>query len=633
VFNSIQEKKRNIKTFIKKQTELDTLRFITCGSVDDGKSTLIGRMLYESKMIFSDQLTSLKNDSIRTESNDIDIDFSLLMDGLSAEREQGITIDVAYRFFSSNLRKFIVADTPGHEQYTKNMVTGASTSKLAIILIDAEKGILPQTMRHSFICSLLGIKNIILAINKMDLVGYKSEIFYDIESKYKKVIKNLNFNQVVSIPLSALKGDNLTSISNNMKWYIGPTLFSYLETVKINDDKNNIFRFSVQWVNRPNSKFRGYSGTINSGQLKKGDKIIALPSHEKAIVKDIILYKTSFLKANTGSSVTILLDREIDISRGDILISGKQKLLNSDQFETKIIWMDKIPGYIGRTYLIKIANKTMGAQITNIKYKININTFAHESSSELNQNDISVITISIDKSIPFENFDSCPSLGSFILIDKITNNTIAAGMINFSLRRANNIHTQNLDITKKSRQRLNAHKSKVLWFTGLSGSGKSSIANALEKELYKKGIRTYILDGDNIRKGLNKDLGFSNADRVENIRRIAEMSKILVDSGIVVLSAFISPFRAEREMARLLFKKGEFIEIFVNASLETVESRDPKGLYKKARKGEIPNFTGLDSPYEDPLNPEIILDTNSKTIEENIEYLMNKLDFSFIDIK
>ena len=629
--NSVEDNEINIKNFIKNQSALDTLRFITCGSVDDGKSTLIGRMLYESKMIFADQLATLKKDTIQTENNEDIIDYSLLLDGLSAEREQGITIDVAYRYFSTNVRKFIVADTPGHEQYTKNMVTGASTAQLAIILIDAKKGILPQTMRHSFICSLLGIKNIVLAINKMDLVEYKEEIYDKLKKEYNQQVKTLNFEKIISIPLSALKGDNLTAHSDNMKWYIGPTLFSYLESVKINhNNSNDPFRFSVQWVNRPNSEYRGYSGIINSGVIKKGDKIIALPSNEEAKVKDIILYKTSFLKATAGTSVTISLDRELDISRGDIIVSEKNPCAISDQFDTKIIWMDKMPGYIGRSYFIKIANKTLTAQITNIKYKINITSFAHEVSSELRQNDISIITLSLNKSIPFEPYSKCSSLGSFILIDKISNNTIAAGIINFSLHRAKNLSYQNLDIKKSSRHLLNSHVSKVLWLTGLSGSGKSTLANSLEKKLYAKGIRTYVLDGDNIRKSLNKDLGFSNADRVENIRRIAEVSKILVDSGIVVITAFISPFRAEREMARLLFEKNEFIEIYVNASLETAEFRDPKGLYKRARKGEILNFTGIDSPYEAPDKPEIILDTNSQSIEDNIEYLLKNLNFDLI---
>jgi len=631
VSNSVEDNEINIKNFIKNQSALDTLRFITCGSVDDGKSTLIGRMLYESKMIFADQLATLKKDTIQTENNEDIIDYSLLLDGLSAEREQGITIDVAYRYFSTNVRKFIVADTPGHEQYTKNMVTGASTAQLAIILIDAKKGILPQTMRHSFICSLLGIKNIVLAINKMDLVEYKEEIYDKLKKEYNQQVKTLNFEKIISIPLSALKGDNLTAHSDNMKWYIGPTLFSYLESVKINhNNSNDPFRFSVQWVNRPNSEYRGYSGIINSGVIKKGDKIIALPSNEEAKVKDIILYKTSFLKATAGTSVTISLDRELDISRGDIIVSEKNPCAISDQFDTKIIWMDKMPGYIGRSYFIKIANKTLTAQITNIKYKINITSFAHEVSSELRQNDISIITLSLNKSIPFEPYSKCSSLGSFILIDKISNNTIAAGIINFSLHRAKNLSYQNLDIKKSSRHLLNSHVSKVLWLTGLSGSGKSTLANSLEKKLYAKGIRTYVLDGDNIRKSLNKDLGFSNADRVENIRRIAEVSKILVDSGIVVITAFISPFRAEREMARLLFEKNEFIEIYVNASLETAEFRDPKGLYKRARKGEILNFTGIDSPYEAPDKPEIILDTNSQSIEDNIEYLLKNLNFDLI---
>lgn len=626
--NKVEDNEINIKNFIKNQSALDTLRFITCGSVDDGKSTLIGRMLYESKMIFADQLDTLKKDTIQTENNEDIIDYSLLLDGLSAEREQGITIDVAYRYFSTNIRKFIVADTPGHEQYTKNMVTGASTAQLAIILIDAKKGILPQTMRHSFICSLLGIKNIVLAINKMDLIEYKKEIYSKLEKEYNQKVKTLNFDKIISIPLSALKGDNLTTQSNNMKWYVGPTLFSYLESVKINqNNSNDPFRFSVQWVNRPNSEYRGYSGIINSGVIKKGDKIITLPSNEEAKVKDIIIYQTSFLKATAGTSVTISLDRELDISRGDIIVSEKNICAISDQFETKIIWMDKIPGYIGRSYFIKIANKTLTAQITNIKHKINITSFANEVSSELRQNDISVINLSLNKPIPFEPYSKCSSLGSFILIDKISNNTLGAGIINFSLHRAKNLYYQKLDIKKSSRHLLNSHVSKVLWLTGLSGSGKSTIANNLEKKLYAKGIRTYVLDGDNVRKGLNKDLGFSNMDRVENIRRLAEVSKILVDSGIVVITAFISPFKAERDMARLLFEKNEFIEIYVNASLETAESRDPKGLYKRARRGEIPNFTGINSPYEAPENPEIILNTNSQSIEESTEYLLKNINF------
>ncbi len=617
-----------VNIYLAEQASLDTLRFITCGSVDDGKSTLIGRMLYEAQVIFEDQVASLKNDSKKVGTQGDDIDFALLVDGLSAEREQGITIDVAYRFFATDRRKFIVADTPGHEQYTRNMVTGASTADIAVILIDARQGVLTQTRRHSMICSVLGIKNVVLAINKMDLVEYSKERFNEIEVDYHAFAKALNFEQITAIPVSALTGANIIERSTATAWYHGPTLMGFLETVERQIHKtNHPLRLPVQWVNRPHLNFCGFSGRLESGFAKVGDDVRILPSGEVAKIKEIILFKEHLKLAEAGRSVTLRLDREVDVSRGDVIVSSEIPCEVSDQFEIELVWMGQEPGYLGRSYWMKLGTRTVSAQITDIKYKININTFEHLSAAKLKLNDLCVVTIKTDRLVAFEAYNTCPGMGSLILIDRMHNQTVAAGMIKFSLRRASNIHRQKLDINKEARRLMNGHSSKVLWFTGLSGSGKSTISNALEKALYEQGIRTYILDGDNIRHGLNKDLGFTDADRVENIRRISEVAKLMVDSGIVVLTAFISPFRAERDMARSMFEENEFVEIFIDTPLEVAESRDPKGLYKKARSGELPNFTGISSPYEVPEKPDIVVSTVDNNVDVIVKSLLDKLEF------
>lgn len=617
-----------VNAYLKEQASLDTLRFITCGSVDDGKSTLIGRMLYEAQMIFDDQVASLQNDSKKMGTQGGDIDFALLVDGLAAEREQGITIDVAYRFFSTDRRKFIVADTPGHEQYTRNMVTGASTADAAVILVDARQGVLTQTRRHSIICSSLGIKKVVLAINKMDLVSYKEETYNQIVEDYRKFAEQLDFEEITPIPMSALKGANVVERAKETQWYHGPTLLGYLETVDVRNSMNaHPLRFPVQWVNRPNLNFRGFSGSLEAGQAHVGQSVRILPSGETANITDIVLFKRSLSKAEFGQSVTITLDREVDASRGDVIVAADAPCEVSDQFELQLVWMDQEPGYLGRSYWMKIGNQLVNAQITDIKHKININTFEHLSAQKLELNDLSVVTLKTDKPIPYEAYKACPGLGGLILIDRMSNQTVAAGMIQFALRRAKNVHLQKLDVDKEARRHMNGHTSKVLWFTGLSGSGKSTIANALEKALHERGVRTYILDGDNIRHGLNKDLGFTDADRIENIRRISEVAKLMVDAGIVVLTAFISPFRTERDMAREMFEEGEFVEIHVDTPLEVAESRDPKGLYKKARRGQLPHFTGIDSPYEAPLSPDVRVSTVERDVEEIVTELMTYLEF------
>ena len=612
-----------ISKYLKSQASLNLLRFITCGSVDDGKSTLIGRMLYESQMIFDDQVASLKNDSKKYGTQGENIDFALLVDGLSAEREQGITIDVAYRFFSSSKRKFIVADTPGHEQYTRNMATGASTAELAILLVDARNGILTQTKRHSFIVSLLGIKNIVLAINKMDLVNYDKNIYEKIGSEYKLFSKKLNFENIQSIPISALKGDNIHKKSKYMKWYNDKTLFDYLETTRTKIQSSDSFVLPVQSVNRPNLNFRGYSGTIAEGKIRKGDELISLPSNQKVKVKDIFVGERSLKTANLKQSITLTIDKEIDTSRGDILCSKNSSVDMADQFNVNVIWMSENKGFTGRTYLAKIHNISTSIKIMNIKKIYDVNTLEFAAGNELKLNDVAEISISLNKTIPFSTFKENKILGSLIIIDPINNQTIGMGMINFSLRRSQNIQLQNLTINKNLREKINGHKGQVLWMTGLSGSGKSTIANELEKILYSQGKKTYILDGDNIRHGLNKDLGFTDKDRVENIRRVAEVAKLMCDAGLIVITAFISPFRLEREMARSLFEKNDFKEIYISTPLKVAEKRDPKGLYKKARQGKIPNFTGIDSIYEKPINPELEIDTSKVSLSKAVKKILN----------
>ena len=612
-----------ISKYLKSQASLNLLRFITCGSVDDGKSTLIGRMLYESQMIFDDQVASLKNDSKKYGTQGENIDFALLVDGLSAEREQGITIDVAYRFFSSSKRKFIVADTPGHEQYTRNMATGASTAELAILLVDARNGILTQTKRHSFIVSLLGIKNIVLAINKMDLVNYDKNIYEKISSEYKLFSKKLNFKNIQSIPISALKGDNIHKKSKYMKWYNDKTLFDYLETTTTKIQSSDSFVLPVQNVNRPNLNFRGYSGTIAEGKIRKGDELISLPSNQKVKVKDIFVGERSLKTANLRQSITLTIDKEIDTSRGDILCSKNSSVDMADQFNVNVIWMSENKGFTGRTYLAKIHNISTSIKIMNIKKIYDVNTLEFTAGNELQLNDVAEISISFNKTVPFSTFKENKILGSFIIIDPINNQTMGMGMINFSLRRSQNIQLQNLTINKNLREKINGHKGQVLWMTGLSGSGKSTIANELEKILYSQGKKTYILDGDNIRHGLNKDLGFTDKDRVENIRRVAEVAKLMCDAGLIVITAFISPFRLEREMARSLFEKNDFKEIYISTPLKVAEKRDPKGLYKKARQGKIPNFTGIDSIYEKPINPELEIDTSKVSLSKAVKKILN----------
>ena len=613
-----------VDAYIDNQAQLDLLRFITCGSVDDGKSTLIGRMLFEAQLIFEDQITSLQSDSKKVGTQRGDIDFALLVDGLAAEREQGITIDVAYRFFNTDRRKFIVADTPGHEQYTRNMVTGASTADVAIILVDASQGILTQTKRHSFIASLLGIQHVVLAVNKMDLVDYSNQVYDEICAAYEPLQSQLQFKSVTAIPVSALKGDNVIERSRNITWYQGPTLLGFLETVEVRQSlHDHPFRFPVQWVNRPTSDFRGFSGTVIAGEIQRGDEVVALPSGQSAKIEEIVLFEDKLDKALTDQAVTLTLDREIDLSRGDLISSIEQPCGVSDQFEAELVWMDTNEGFVGRNYHFQLASNAANATISEIKHKYDVNSLEHFSGKSLELNEIARVQIHLDKKVPFERYDECPSLGAFVLVDRYSNATVAAGMICYQLRRASNIHKENLSIDRDSREKLAGHKGKVIWLTGLSGSGKSTIANAAETILHGQGFRTYILDGDNVRHGLTKDLGFTAADRVENIRRTAEVAKLFLDAGVIVLVSFISPFRAERDMARGLFDPSDFMEVFIDVSLDVAESRDPKGLYKKARRGELPNFTGIDSAYEAPENPELILKTGELSISEAAEKLVD----------
>ncbi len=585
------------------------LRFITCGSVDDGKSTLIGRLLYDTKLLYEDQLAALEADSKKVGTQGDKIDFALLVDGLAAEREQGITIDVAYRFFSTEKRKFIVADTPGHEQYTRNMATGASTADVAVILIDARQGVLKQTRRHSFIASLLGIRHIVVAVNKMDIVGYSQAVFDRIEADYRAFAGKLSFESIVAIPMSALEGDNITTKSANTRWFNGPALLPYLETIEVESGREDLpFRLPVQWVNRPNLDFRGFSGTIASGAVKPGDEVVVIPSGRRSSVKRIVTQDGDLPAAGPHRAVTLTLADEIDISRGDILCAAKAPAEQSDQFAAHIIWMhdeDMIPG---RQYFFKTANRVVSGSITELKHKINVNTLEHMSGKTLELNEVGVCNVSTSAPIAFDPYRENRETGSFIIIDKRTNNTVGVGMIDFSLRRAQNVHWQDLDVNKVARARAKHQRPCVLWFTGLSGAGKSTVANLVEKRLHDMGRHTYTLDGDNVRHGLNKDLGFTDADRVENIRRVSETAKLMVDAGLIVLVSFISPFQSERRMAREALEDGEFIEIFVSTPLAVCEKRDVKGLYAKAR-----NFTGIDSDYEAPENPELTLDTSKVT--------------------
>ena len=617
----------DIDRYLQQHQTKSLLRFITCGSVDDGKSTLIGRLLFESKMLFEDQLAALEADSKKLGTRGEEIDYALLMDGLAAEREQGITIDVAYRYFSTDRRKYIVADTPGHEQYTRNMVTGASTADLAIILIDARKGMLVQTRRHSYLVSLLGVRHLVLAINKMDLVDYSQQVFERIRSEYLEFASKIGIEKITVMPISGVKGDNIVDQSINTPWYSGPTLMQHLETVEIDEQRLQglAFRMPVQWVNRPDLDFRGFAGTIASGSIKPGERIRVSPSGRESTVARIVSADGDLEQAVANQSVTLTLTDEVDISRGDVISRIEAPAPSADQFEATIVWMSDQPMLPGRNYLMKIGTKTVTATVMPLKYKVNVNTLEHMAGTKLELNEIGVVGLELDRAIAFDSYQENRDTGGFILIDRRSNSTIAAGMLHFALRRADNIHWQALEVDKTARRAMNSHGSAVIWFTGLSGAGKSTVANLLEKRLHAAGKRTYLLDGDNLRHGLNKDLGFTATDRVENIRRVAEVAKLMVDAGIIVLTAFISPFRAERQMARDLMAQGEFIEVFVDLPLAVAESRDPKGLYKKARSGLLKNFTGIDSPYEKPEKPEIHLNTDTCTIEEAAERIYQHL--------
>jgi bifunctional enzyme CysN/CysC len=610
----------DIEAYLKAHETKSLLRFLTCGSVDDGKSTLIGRLLYDSKMIFEDQLAALEADSRRVGTQGGEIDFALLVDGLAAEREQGITIDVAYRFFSTDRRKFIVADTPGHEQYTRNMVTGASTADAAVILIDARRGVLTQTRRHSYLVQLLGIRHVVVAVNKMDLVGWSQEVFDGIVADYRAFAAQIGLETFQAIPMSALKGDNVAEAGGGAPWYEGPTLLSWLETAPVGDDASSQpFRLPVQWVNRPNLDFRGFSGLISAGTVRPGDLVRVSPSGRESRVRQVITGTSESPQARAGQSVTLTLEDEIDISRGDVLAQADAPVSVADQFEATLVWMDESPMLPGRPYLLKLGTRTVSASITEPKYRVNVNTLEHLAAKRLDLNEIGVCNISTDAPLAFEPYAESRDLGGFILIDRITNRTVGAGMIRFALRRSQNVHWQALDVDRTARAALKGHRGRVIWFTGLSGSGKSTIANMVEKKLHAMGRHTYLLDGDNIRHGLNRDLGFTDEDRVENIRRVAEVARLMADAGLIVLVSFISPFRAERALARSLMPEGDFVEVFVDTPLAVAEQRDVKGLYAKARAGVLKNFTGIDSPYEPPESPDIRIDTTQVSAPDAAE--------------
>ena len=617
----------DIDAYLDQHQHKTMLRFITCGSVDDGKSTLIGRLLYDSKMIFEDQLASLEADSKKVGTQGQEIDFALLVDGLAAEREQGITIDVAYRFFNTEKRKFIVADCPGHEQYTRNMITGASTADLAVILIDARKGVLVQTRRHSYLCHLIGIRNIVLAVNKMDLVGYDQAVFDKIVADYTDFAKSIGIAGFTALPISGFKGDNITTHSANTPWYKGPTLVEHLETVDVITarDAERPFRLPVQWVNRPNLDFRGFSGLVATGAVRPGDEVRVLPSGKTSKVTRIVTLDGDLDQAIAGQSVTLCFADEIDCSRGNVIAAADSPPQAADQFETTLVWLSDEPLHVGRSYWLKLATQTVSATVQQPKYAVNVNTMEHMAVKTLELNAIGVAQVITDKPLVFEAYEENRTLGGFVLIDKITNATVAAGMIQFSLRRAQNVHWQPTDIARADHARLKNQAPRVLWFTGLSGAGKSTIANEVEKRLNVMNRHTFLLDGDNVRHGLNKDLGFTEADRIENIRRVGEVAKLMTDAGLIVLTAFISPFRAERDMVRAMLPEGEFIEVFVETPLEVAEARDVKGLYKKARAGELKNFTGIDSPYEAPLDPEIRVDTAAMSAEQAADYIIRQL--------
>ncbi len=619
--------RQDIDAYLLEHQHKSLLRFITCGSVDDGKSTLIGRLLYDSKMIFEDQLAALEADSRRSGTQGENIDFALLVDGLAAEREQGITIDVAYRFFATGKRKFIVADTPGHEQYTRNMVTGASTADLAVILIDARKGILPQTRRHSILVQLIGIRRLVVAVNKMDLIGFDQARYDAIVSEYATFAAQTGIAGFTPIPISGFRGDNIIGRSSNTPWYPGPSLIEHLESVPLEDsaDQAAPFRMPVQWVNRPNLDFRGFSGLVSSGTVAPGDSVRVLPSGKTSTVSRIVTIDGDLDRAVAGQSVTLCLSEEIDCSRGDVLCLADAPAQLADQFEATIVWMADEPMLPGRPYWLKLATQTVSASVQAPKYQINISTMEHLAAKTLELNAIGVANLSTDRPIVFEPYAENRDLGGFILIDKLSNATVGAGMLHFALRRSQNVHWQAIDVSREAHARLKNQRPAVLWFTGLSGAGKSSIANLVEKKLHRMNRHTYLLDGDNVRHGLNKDLGFTDADRIENIRRIGEVAKLMTDAGLIVITAFISPFRAERQMVRDMMAPGEFIEIFVDTPLAEAERRDVKGLYKKARAGSLRNFTGIDSPYEAPASPEIHIDTTRLSAEQAARLIIGEL--------
>lgn len=615
-----------LERFFHEQEEQDLLRFITAGSVDDGKSTLIGRLLWESEQLFDDQVAAVTAESRRYGTQGGALDLALLVDGLAAEREQGITIDVAHRFFATARRKFIVADSPGHEQYTRNMVTAASNADAAVLLVDASQGVLTQTRRHAFLASLMGIRSIALAVNKMDLVGFDSAVFRAVSDAFLDFARTLQFDAVTAIPVSALKGDNVVGRSRNTAWYTGPTLMGFLETVKPRQAPGERLVFPVQWVNRPDSAFRGFAGTLAEGSLAVGDEIRVTSSGHHARIAEIVTMDGTVDRASAGDAVTLRLDREIDVSRGDVISTANAPIDTTDQFEATLIWMHQDPGLAGRTYLVKSGPQWVPASLTGIKYRVDINTLVHEACRKLELNDIAVCNINCAKPLPYDTYENSRALGSFILVDRHTNATVAAGLIRHSLRRAQNVHRQPLTIARTDRERLSGHAGQVIWFTGLPASGKSTLANALEVELHRQGRRTYLLDGDNLRHGLNKDLGFTEGDRVENIRRVAEVAKLLVDAGIVVMASFVSPFRRDREMVRDLVGGEDFFEVYVSTPLEVCEQRDPKGLYRKARMGQIPNMTGINSPYEAPRHPDFVAGASTASMDATVRSLVEMIE-------
>ncbi|MGN6741645.1 sulfate adenylyltransferase subunit CysN [Dyella sp.] len=621
-----REPNLSVDDYLARHESKDLLRFITCGSVDDGKSTLLGRLLYDTKLLFDDQLAALEGDSRRHGTQNGELDFALLVDGLSAEREQGITIDVAYRFFTTERRKFIVADCPGHEQYTRNMATGASTADLAVVLVDARKGLLTQTRRHTYIAALLGIRHVLLAVNKMDLVGYDEATFRAIEADYAVLAQSMGIAQVTAIPVSALRGENVSTRAATMPWCDGPSLLEHLETVAIEPPAQTLgFRLPVQWVCRPDQNFRGYAGPVVAGSIAPGDEVVILPGGARSRVARIVTADGDRKQANVGDAISLTLEDERDISRGDVIAAAHNPPQVADQFAAHLLWMDESALLPGRGYWLKLGARTVGAQVTEIKHKIDVNTQEELAAKRLELNEVGYCNLGLDQPIAFESYANCRELGAFILIDRQTNATVGAGTLDFALRRADNIHWQHMDIDRAARARIKGQSPACLWFTGLSGSGKSTVANLVEKRLFALGRHTYLLDGDNVRHGLNRDLGFTDEDRVENIRRVAEVAKLMVDAGLIVLVSFISPFREERRMARELFAPGEFHEVFVDTPLAVCEARDVKGLYAKARAGGIKNFTGIDSPYEAPEVPEVHLHGGEEAPEQLAERVIREL--------